>query len=155
MKKLVEIIIIAVLLASITSFGGVSAQNFLFKFGSFGSGDSEFDQPGDILVDSSGILVVDQLNDRIQKFDSAGVFQGWLGKCTSGSNCDTINQRSIGFSCTAATCSGLSSGSGDGQFNAPDGLALDSSGKIYVVGINNQRIQVFGISVPVDICRGV
>jgi DNA-binding beta-propeller fold protein YncE len=34
-------------------------------------------------------------------------------------------------------------GSGNGQFNHPWGLAVDSSGKVFVADTNNNRIQVF------------
>jgi hypothetical protein len=34
-------------------------------------------------------------------------------------------------------------GSGDGQFNKPIGIAIDSSGNLYVSGLNNNRIQKF------------
>ncbi|TLX94090.1 MAG: hypothetical protein E6K91_07435, partial [Thaumarchaeota archaeon] len=34
-------------------------------------------------------------------------------------------------------------GYGDGQFKAPSGIALDSSGNIYVVDAINNNVQVF------------
>ncbi len=37
-------------------------------------------------------------------------------------------------------------GSGDGQFNSPFGVAVDSSGNVYVADINNHRIQKFNSS---------
>ena len=36
-----------------------------------------------------------------------------------------------------------SSGSGNGQFNAPYGIAVDSTGNIYVSESLNHRVQVF------------
>ena len=36
-----------------------------------------------------------------------------------------------------------STGSGDGQFNAPGGIAIDSSNNVYVVDKSNHRIQKF------------
>jgi hypothetical protein len=36
-----------------------------------------------------------------------------------------------------------SSGTGQGQFNAPYGLAVHSSGQVYVVDSNNKRIERF------------
>ena len=34
-------------------------------------------------------------------------------------------------------------GSGEGQFTDPLGIALDASGKVYVVDAGNSRVQVF------------
>ncbi|MDA8170602.1 MAG: hypothetical protein M0Z48_02085 [Nitrospiraceae bacterium] len=39
-----------------------------------------------------------------------------------------------------------SGGSGNGQFNSPRGVAVDSSGKVYVADSGNKRIQVFSVS---------
>jgi M6 family metalloprotease-like protein len=118
-----------------------SSGVFQSKFGIVGSGDSQFSSPKGVAVDTSNnIYVADTGNNRIQKFNSANVFQGWLGKCTSGSNCDTINQQSIGFTCTALTCSSSTSGSGNGQFNSPEGVF---SGSIFVSDTSNNRIKKF------------
>ena len=54
-------------------------------------------------------------NDNIQKFDSNGTFITKWG----------------------------SEGTGDGQFDSPHGIALDSSGNVYVVDYYNNRIQKF------------
>ena len=117
---------------------------FLLAFGSNGSGDGEFFFPWGIAVDNSdNVYVADLINHRIQKFDSSGIFQGWLGKCTGGANCDAGNQRSNGFMCSAATCTGLGFGGGDGQFNAPRAIAFDPSDNFYVVQSANDRIQKF------------
>lgn len=39
-------------------------------------------------------------------------------------------------------------GSGDGQFNYPRGVAVDSGGNVYVVDTSNHRIQVFSDGYP-------
>jgi sugar lactone lactonase YvrE len=59
--------------------------------------------------------VADSFNNRVQVFNSSGVYQTQFG----------------------------SGGSGDGQFDTPFGIALDSSGNIYVVDSGNNRVQVF------------
>ncbi|NLX49483.1 MAG: hypothetical protein GXY82_06365 [Methanospirillum sp.] len=35
------------------------------------------------------------------------------------------------------------SGSGDGEFNYPSGIAVDGAGNVYVADTDNNRIQVF------------
>jgi len=96
---------------------------FLTKWGSEGSGDSQFiihDYGGGIAVDGDGNLyVADGGNDRIQKFDSNGkLLLKWGSK-----------------------------GNGDGQFKDPWGVAIDAQGNVYVDdGANaygNDRIQKF------------
>ena len=81
-----------------------------------GTGDGQFIRPAGLSVDTSGnIFVVDEGNNRIQKFDSNGNFITKWG----------------------------TQGTGDGQFEEPTGIALDSSGNVYVVDRGNSRIQVF------------
>lgn len=100
---------------------------------------------------------------RIYKFgaatiDSNGNVQpgdliGWLGKCDSGPNCDYINGRSIGYSCTDETCfidtGGSGSGSRAGQFNTNSStyrnvaIAIDPNDVLYVADYENSRVQRF------------
>jgi len=120
--------------------------DFLFKFGSIGNGDDQLKGPVGVAVDSLDRIIVTE-NNRIKVFDSNGVFQAWLGRCLSGSGCDVPNQRSMGFSCTDATCIRSDViGTGDGQFATPAGIAIDSSDRIIVAEVGNDRIQVFNSS---------
>ena len=49
---------------------------FLRTFGSFGTGNGEFDDPFGLALDDSGnIFVGDRLNNRVQVFDNSGTFQ--------------------------------------------------------------------------------
>ena len=60
--------------------------------------------------------MVDKLSNRVEKFNSAGTFVTAWGTL----------------------------GTGNGQFNAPTGIAVDpSSGNVYVADTGNNRIQEF------------
>ena len=98
--------------------------------------------PTAIALDRSGnIYVVDYDGPAVEKFDPAGTFQGWIGGCSSGTNCDTSNHVTTGF---CSDCVVLGPGSGPGQFgNFGGGIALDSSGNIYVADTLNNRVEEF------------
>ena len=69
-----------------------------------------------VAVDSSGnVYVADVDNNRIQKFNSNGIFITKWG----------------------------SNGTADWQFYYPNGVAVDSSGNVYVTDLGNNRIQKF------------
>ena len=69
-----------------------------------------------IALDSfDNVYVVDDVNDRVQKFSSDGTF---------------------------ITVWGIS-GSGNSQFNRPSGIAVDSQNYVYVADTDNQRVQKF------------
>jgi len=87
-----------------------------------GTDATHFNAPSDILIAPNGdILVADghggDTNARIVKFDKNGKFIKAWGK----------------------------KGSGPGEFDAPHGLALDSTGKLYVADRSNSRIQIFDL----------
>jgi len=78
-----------------------------------------FSLPGKVVVDPNGNLIVaDTQNNRIQVFNSSGMFLRKWG----------------------------SYGSGCGQFNWPYGVAVDATGNVFVADIGNNRIQVFNSS---------
>ncbi|MEE9571656.1 MAG: FG-GAP-like repeat-containing protein, partial [Candidatus Neomarinimicrobiota bacterium] len=102
---------------------------YLLNWGGSGTGDGEFNRATGIDVDYNGdVYVVDNNNNRIQKFDSAGNFIGCLGGGVAG---------------WQTPCLSYSWGSADGQFNEPLGLAVDNSNNIYVTEQDNSRIQKF------------
>ncbi len=93
-----------------------SEGSFLSKWGSYGAGNSQFNNPYGIAADGNGnIFVADFSNNRIQKFTSAGVYITQWG----------------------------SLGSGDGKFNDPFDVAVDSQGNVYVADSYNHRVQKF------------
>ena len=85
--------------------------------------NNHFYTPYGNAIDSSGnVWVVDGgINNRIQKFDSSGTYLSTIG--TPGV-----------------------SGTSNSHFNYPYGMALDSSGNIYVADEKNDRVQKFNSS---------
>jgi hypothetical protein len=78
----------------------------------------------DLVVDSNDYLyAVDQGNNRVQKFDSAGQFDLKIGGTGPGN---------------------YGAGSTDGQFDQPRAIALDASNNVYVV--DSGRAQRFGLN---------
>jgi sugar lactone lactonase YvrE len=132
-------------------------------FGSFGSGNGQFNFPKGVSVDvSSNVYVADTLNHRVQKFNSSGAFISTFGSLGSGNGqfnspagigndasgnvyvADTLNHRIQIFDTTGKFVSTFGSfGAGNGQFNSPAGVAVDSSGNIFVADTLNHRIQKF------------
>jgi len=110
---------------------------YVDDFGSSGSGDGDFNSPSGLALDASNDLlyVSDTNNDRIQTFKLVDASDN----CTQGT-----------IEITNGVCfveEFGSSGSGNGDFNSPSGLALDASNDLlYVADTNNDRIQVFTIS---------
>jgi len=110
-----------------------SSGTILFKFGSVGSDDGEFRNPTSIMIDDSEILyVADTDNDRIQMFELVD----------TNDNCPQGTQEIVNGICFVEEFG--SSGTDNGEFNSPSGLAIDtSSDLLYVADTNNDRIQTF------------
>jgi hypothetical protein len=99
-----------------------SSGTYVTQWGSYGTGDGQFDYPCGVAVDASGnVYVADASNQRIQVFTSSGTYVTQWGTL----------------------------GSGNGQFNYPYGVAVDGS-RACVADGSNRRIQVFDVTtVPV------
>ena len=92
----------------------------LGKPGVAGNGPDTFNAPSDVLVAPNGDIFVadghgEGTNARIVKFDRSGKFIKAWGKA----------------------------GKGPGEFDQPHGIAMDSSGRIFVADRNNNRLQIF------------
>src|SRR6185503_1883454 len=108
-----------------------NSGTFVTQWGSFGSGDGQFNAPKSVAVDAAGyVYVVDRLNSRIQKFTAAGAFvTKWsLAGNTSDVAVDAVGDvyvvddvnRVIRYSSTGVyETQWGSAGSGNGQFNSP------------------------------------
>lgn len=145
-----------------------STGQFLSQFGSLGTGDGQFAAPGNspkvgFVLDSQGNLyATDELNSRVQKFDSLGAFVANYGKYgahegeikyanaitvdASGNLyiLDVDNRKVLKYdsSRTLVTSFG-SDGSGDGQFGYAEDVDAGPDGNIYVMDSDNNRIVVF------------
>ncbi len=106
------------LIACAVTAGTASAQvEFLFSFGSQGSGDGQFESPRGIAIAGDGdIYVSDRDLHRVQVFDRAGNYKFQFGNA----------------------------GAGNGEFGGPFDLAVNSvTGNIHVADHDNNRVQVF------------
>jgi hypothetical protein len=135
---------------------------------SIGSGDGQVLTPRAIAVDPSDNVFVADQNDRVQKFNSSGVFQ--FKFATGGSSfgavvapsgvavdrttgdiyvCDGFSERTSGM-VQKFDASGVfqlawgTAGSGNGQFlNGAGGVAVDAAGNVYVTDLGNHRVEKF------------
>ncbi|KAG8545334.1 hypothetical protein GDO81_021069 [Engystomops pustulosus] len=86
---------------------------FLFKFGSHGEGNGQFNAPTGVAVDSNGnIIVADWGNSRIQVFDSSGSFLSYINTMAD-------------------------------PLYGPQGLALTSDGHVVVADSGNHCFKVY------------
>ncbi len=139
-----------------------STGAFLSIIGMKGGGHGQLGEPNGIAVDRAGNIYVAEVgsNHRVQKLAPDGTFIAeWKGpdlgfygprRIAIGPDdsiyvVDQGHTRIVKFSPDGHVLSSWGSkGSGDGQFNDPTSVAVDStSGKVYVADPINKRIQVF------------
>ncbi len=93
-----------------------SSGNYIRQFGSYGTGDGQFNDMTGLAIDSNNnVFAVDSWNKRVQKFDSSGNYVSQFG----------------------------SHGTGDGQFRNVYFIAIDSTDNVYVTDTTNTNIQKF------------
>jgi sugar lactone lactonase YvrE len=135
--------------------------------------NASFWNPREVAVDSSGnVYVADTVNHLIRKITSAGLVTTFAGSSSGSSDgtginaqfyfpcgvaldssgniyvADTTNHRirKITSAGVVTTFAGSSTGSSDGtgtnaQFNTPWGIAVDSSGNVYIGDAANNRVR--------------
>lgn len=136
---------------------------FVTKWGTLGTGPGNFNMPFGIACDSFGyVYVVDSRNNRVQRFTSDGVFVNQIGDASGDGQLSWPSGVAIGpggrvwvtdtFS-DAVKCflpdgtflgASGSSGTGPGNFNDPEGIAIDGEG-IYVGENSGDRVQSFAL----------
>ncbi|MGA7081381.1 MAG: prepilin-type N-terminal cleavage/methylation domain-containing protein [Terriglobales bacterium] len=106
---------------------------FMQSISSPGNSDGQLRGPSGLKLDASGnIYVADKSNCRVQKLSPNGTFILGIGAGYQGIPGNKAD-------CTVSY-------SGAGTFHIPAGIALDSSGNIYVTDTANYRIQKFNSS---------
>jgi hypothetical protein len=124
------------------------------QFCSSGPGAGQCNIPRGLAVDpdTGHVFVADQTNRRVSEFTAWGEFVktwGW-NVVASGPDDDTaapINEFEICVPANGDVCqAGTQGTAGVGQFNLPQGMAVDSSGNVYVFDPSARRVQKFSPS---------
>ena len=122
------------------------------QIGVVGISDGEFENPFSLAIDSSNnIYTTENNNNRVQKFNDDGTgtntsisfIQMWGKDVDTGGDEDT---NGLDICTPAETCQAGTPDSGDGVFDLPSGLAVDSSDNFYVADFNNNRVLLFDSS---------
>ena len=109
---------------------------YVKEFGSSGNDEGEFDDPSGLAYDTGNDLlyVADSDNNRIQIFE-----------IVDGTTCPSGTEEIVDGVCYVDEFGLL--GTADGQFDSPQGIALDTSNDLlYVADSKNDRIQVFDLN---------
>ena len=140
-----------------------SDLSFSSSFGSYGSGNRQFQNPWGVTTHSSGcVYVADRNNSCVKVFTEEGQFLRKFGKKGSGNGelnhpvnvaidsddrvyvSDSHNDRVSMFTCQGQFLGSFGSpGTAPGQFSAPRGIAVDGDGLVYVSDWLNSRVQIF------------
>lgn len=148
-----------------------SGGTFVRQFGTVGTGNGQFKKPKGITLDGEGnVWVVDSGNNRVEEFsktgtymsqfgqEGLGVFEGAYFRSPTGIAyspktsllyvADTGNNMVRSFSLHGEYqfkfgSSTGEAGSGNGRFTKPEGLAIDTSGNVWVADTGNNRVQEF------------
>jgi sugar lactone lactonase YvrE len=162
---LLGLVVFALPFKSIAQTGDRKPIVFVREWGRRGSNPGEFDFPIGIAISAADeVFITDHINCRIQRFDGNGRLLGYFtvrpnpggialdacgnvyltrfqasgrGKHDSG-NCVTVYNSAGRFLRQWGQ-----SGSGEGEFNCPGGIAVSQNNRVYVADQTNRRVQIF------------
>jgi RHS repeat-associated protein len=113
-----------------------SKGEFLRTAGSAGMGAGQFGWTYGVAVDKTGnVWATDAGNNRVEEFNGKGEFLKMFGW-------GVLDGESKLEVCTSSCRAGIH-GAGAGEFNVPEGIALDSKGDVFVADRGNHRVQEF------------
>jgi DNA-binding beta-propeller fold protein YncE len=109
----------------------------LAEYGSEGSGDGDLRSPFGIAINqkTGNVYVTDYWNNRIDELSSSGAFIRTMGWGVSNGDAE--------YQVCTSSCRAGVSGSGAGEIHAPNGIAIDSTGNLWVAEEGNERVQEF------------
>lgn len=114
-----------------------SSGSFIKAYGSSGTGADQFKLPLGIAINHStgNVYIGDEVNNRIDELNEKGEFvQAWGWGVSNGES---------KFEICTTSCQAGKTGSGGGQLNEPQGVAIDSSGDVWVTDYANNRVDEF------------
>ena len=138
-----------------------STGSLVTSWGTTGSGNGQMNRPNGIAVGSDGtVYLLDTYNQRIQTFTTVGTYVSQWSTLDFGDNYQYLsgiavdgtgnvyvtgdNDQVLIFTSTGTFRTHWGTpGTGDGQFDSPLGIAVSSTGAVYVVDTYNHRIQAF------------
>ena len=143
----------------IVEFSSEGAE--LTKFGSSGSGEGQLGRAYGLAISGGNLYVSEEANSRVQELSTSGEFIRAFDEKGSGSGksnqpyaiateastgdvyvTEVGSERVQVFSAEGAFLNTFGTpGSGEGQFSAPKGVAVSSSGKVFVADTGNERLQ--------------
>ena len=112
----------------------------LAAYGGEGAAEGQLQGPFGIAINQSSgnVYVADEGNHRIVELSASGEFVKAIGWGVTDDKDEFEICKKASYTCQAGIA-----GSGQGQFNWPKGIAVDSSGNVWVADAGNDRIQEY------------